>query len=228
MTDASRVLRLREGLPDNTVSQILEDNIGRLWLGTSRGIACVSKRRLEDVAAGKSSSLYPQVFGRADGMLSEECTGGFGPAGLKTRSGLLWFSTMKGVTVVDPRIQPAPILPAPKPILEEVLVDGNPNAISRTWNPTNVSGAGDNSTLEMLRIIPGKHRIEFRYTAPSFDASELIRFRYRLEGLDTDWVDAGTRRRRLSTAICRPAITISTSTPATLTAFGPIVNRGWI
>ncbi len=183
----------REGLPDNTVSQILEDNNGRLWLGTGQGIACVSKRKLDDLAAGNISALYPQVFGRTDGMLSEECTGGFGPAGLKTKSGLLWFSTMKGVTVVDPRIQTA-ILPITKPILEEVLVDGNPSAILRTRNSKDASTAGDGSTLETLRIIPGKHRVEFRYTAPGFDAPEMVHFRYRLEGLDTDWVEAGTRR----------------------------------
>jgi ligand-binding sensor domain-containing protein len=43
----------REGLPDNTISQILEDDAGRLWLGSNRGIACVSKRQLDDLAAGK-------------------------------------------------------------------------------------------------------------------------------------------------------------------------------
>src|SRR5580692_6841793 len=44
------------------------------------------------------------------------------------------------------------------------------------------------------RIPPGGHRIELRYTGLSFNAPERIRFRYRLEGLDPDWVEAGTRR----------------------------------
>jgi signal transduction histidine kinase len=50
------------------------------------------------------------------------------------------------------------------------------------------------SGLEPLRITPGKHQVEFRYTGLSFDAPEQIRFRYRLEGLDNDWLEAGTRR----------------------------------
>jgi len=186
----------QEGLPD-IISQILEDNIGRLWLGTSRGIACVNKQSLDELAAGKINVLYPKIFGQAEGMLSEECTGGFCPAGLKSKSGLLWFSTLKGVVVIDPRVQPlAPL--APNTVLEDVLVDGVPDpmfhilsseAAGRSGQPGN--GAPQ---LETLRITPGKHRVEFRYTGLSFDAPNLIHFRYRLEGLDTDWVDAGTRR----------------------------------
>ena len=186
-----------EGLSDNTISQILEDNAGRLWLGTSSGIASVSKERLEELAAGKISSVYPQHFGRAEGMLSEECTGGFYPAGLKARSGLLWFSTSKGVAVINPRVQPAATL-MPNTVLEEVLVDGLPNTMFQVASSNaaqkNGQSGNANSQLETLRITPGKHRIEFRYTGLNFDAPESIHFRYRLEGLDSEWVDAGTRR----------------------------------
>jgi len=45
-----------------------------------------------------------------------------------------------------------------------------------------------------LRIPPGKHRVEFHYTGFNFDTPELIRFRYRVEGLEPVWTDAGTRR----------------------------------
>lgn len=187
----------REGLPDNTISQILEDAVGRLWLGSSRGIACVNKSRLDELAAGKIPLVLPQVYGRAEGMLSEECTGGFSPTGLKTRSSRLWFSTLKGIVVVDPRTQKTNA-PMPTVVLEEILVDGVPNPEFRgqksavraqNGNP----GTGE-SELEMLRINPGRHRIELRYTGLSFDGPELMRFRYRLEGLDADWVEVGTRR----------------------------------
>jgi len=190
----------REGLPDNTVSQILEDQHGRLWLGSSRGIVCVSKTELADLAAGKIPAIYPLVYGRTEGMLSEECTGGFSPAGLKTKSGLLLFSTLKGVVVVDPRPLVEETEP-PKVMLEEVLVDGVADAQFRRSAPTKggpIAGPGSQPAQPgELRISPGRHRLEFRYTGVSFDSPERVRFRYRLDSLDNDWLEAGTRRSAL-------------------------------
>jgi ligand-binding sensor domain-containing protein len=165
----------REGLPDNTISQILEDDAGNLWLGGDRGIVCVSKHELEDLAAQKIAAVYPQVYGRTEGMLSEECISGFFPIGLRTKSGLLWFPTQEGIVVADPHHQTTE-LPAPAVVLEETLVDGVPDA------------------SESLHLAPGKHRLEFHYTGLNFDAPERVRFRYRLEGLDSDWIEAGASR----------------------------------
>jgi ligand-binding sensor domain-containing protein/signal transduction histidine kinase len=185
-----------EGLPDNSISQILEDDMGRLWLGSSAGIACVNKTRLDELSAGKIRTIYPKIFGRAEGMLSEECTGGFCPAGLKTKSGLLWFSTLKGISVINPSVLAATTI-MPNTVLEEVLVDSVPepmlHASQLNVEGTGLTGAGS-SQNDTLRITPGRHQVEFCYTGLRFDAPELIRFRYRLEGLDSDWVDAGTRR----------------------------------
>ncbi len=188
---------MREGLPDNTISQILEDSAGRLWLGNNRGMARVTKRDLNELAQGKITAVYPKTYGLAEGMPSDECTGGFSPAGLKAKSGLLWFSTTKGIVVADARPHASDMI-APKVILEEVLMDGVPDAEFR--GPDSPSGQADvksetkETALETLHIPPGQHRIELRYTGLSFDAPERIRFRYRLEGLDPDWVEAGTRR----------------------------------
>ena len=187
----------REGLPDNTISEILEDDKGRLWLGSNRGIGSVSKYELEELATGKIPALSPQVFGRAEGMLSEECAGGFCPAGLKTTSGQLWFPTLKGVVVVDPPVHLSR-LPVPTVLLEEVLVDGVP---SSGFQVAGAASGKQSEKLEpaessprILKLGPGKHRIEFQYTALGFEAPERIRFRYRLESLDSDWVEAGNRR----------------------------------
>ena len=175
-----------EGLPDDAISQILEDDAGRLWLGTSRGIVCVTKSRLDDVASGQNAMVYPKLFGLADGMVSEECSSGFCPAGLKTKSGLLWFSTLKGLVVIDPRALPEVTQP-PKPVLEDVLVDGVGQPMGRG------SFAGTASAPDRLSVTPGKHSVEFRYIGLGFDQPELIHFRYQLEGLDTTWMDANTR-----------------------------------
>ncbi|MGA2244165.1 MAG: two-component regulator propeller domain-containing protein [Verrucomicrobiota bacterium] len=182
---------MREGLPDNTISQILEDDDGGLWLGGNRGIVRVRKQDLEDLAARKIPAVYPQIYGRADGMLSEECTSGLFPAGLKTSGGTLWIPTLKGIVVVDPRhIVTAP---APAVALEQTLVDGVPVAPVRSGAGAKPAGRGTTDE-ESLRLAPGKHTLEFRYTGLSFDAPERVRFRYRLEEADPDWVEAGTRR----------------------------------
>jgi ligand-binding sensor domain-containing protein/signal transduction histidine kinase len=186
-----------EGLPDNTVSQILEDGRGRLWLGTDRGLACISKADLDALASGRLATIYPQIYGRPEGMPSEECTGGFFPAGLKTRSGQLWFSTSKGIVVADAASQDGD-LPPPTVVLEEVLIDGLEAKVAGV-SPGTASGvAGETPALPgenpAIRIPPGRRGLEFRYTGLSLRAPERIRFRYRLEGLETDWVEAGTRR----------------------------------
>ncbi len=188
----------REGLPDNTISQILEDGAGRLWLGSNRGISCVSKRDLDALAAGKISGIYPQTFGRAEGMLSEECTGGFCPAGMKTASGLLWFSTLKGAVVVDPRLHLAKSS-APLVLLEELSVDGvlNPafHAANRAGAASSDSGHDSSSETETLGAWhPATIALNLNIPASVSMRRNKIQFRYRLEGLDSDWVEAGTRR----------------------------------
>jgi signal transduction histidine kinase/ligand-binding sensor domain-containing protein len=175
-----------QGLPDNGIRQILEDATDRFWLGTKRGITCISRKELDQVAAGAITLLHPQVYGRPEGMLSEECSAQGCPSALKTRSGLLWFSTAKGIAVVDPRSE-RPEPPAPAATLEEVLVDEAPVLNFESAPPARPGS-------KPLRIVPGKHRLEFRFSALNFEAPEQIQFRYRLDGLDPDWVQAGTRR----------------------------------
>ncbi len=185
---------IREGLPDNTISQILEDDDGNLWLGGNRGIARLKKSDLDDLAARKISTVYPQIYGRADGMLSEECVSGFSPAGLKTKAGALWFPTLKGIVLIDPghlaNSPPAAVA------LEQTLVDGSPVAHvpAPSSGDTNTPQKIEGDQYDSLRLAPGKHSVEFHYTGLSFDAPERMRFRYRLEGLDPNWVEAGTRR----------------------------------
>jgi ligand-binding sensor domain-containing protein/signal transduction histidine kinase len=171
----------REGLRDDTISQILEDDAGGLWLGGDHGIACVNKLELEKAAVGKSRPLFPRIYGHAEGMPSEECTGGFFPAGLKTKSGLLWFSTSLGVVVTQPQ-QHTNLMHPPAVVIEEVMVDGEP------------AGEDHQPQPGMLNVPPGKHRIELQYAGLGSDAPEELRFRYRLDGLDADWVEAGVRR----------------------------------
>jgi signal transduction histidine kinase len=204
---AGRIVTLTtsRGLPADTIAQILEDDAGYLWLGTYRGIARVSKSQFEDVVSGRTQSLSPRVLGLSDGMPSEECTGGYSPAGLKLSSGELCFATLKGIVMVDPP-RAWPITPPPPVRLEELLIDGvaqNPSSSPQAPNGHKLepldanrspSSASSSADRQLLFVAPGRHQFEFHYTGLNFGAPERIRFRYQLEGLDPGWVEAGTRR----------------------------------
>ena len=180
-----------QGLAAHTVSQIVEDDEGDLWLGSNRGIFRVHKNDLNQLAAGRLAFVHPRVFGVSDGMPIEECSSGFCPAGLKTRSGLICFSTVRGLVFLDPRRQETNA-PAPKILLEELLVNGQPHRVETTGP----GGLGNENTkgMALVRIPPGGRDVELHYTGISFAAPEKISFRYRLEGLDKNWVEAGGRR----------------------------------
>jgi PAS domain S-box-containing protein len=162
------------GLFDDAVSRILEDARGNLWMSGNRGIFRAGRSELNDFAEGRARSFNCIAYGLADGMESSECNGGSQPAGWKTRDGRLWFPTLKGAVVIDPnKSNPQP----PAVLIEQVLVKGRP-----------VDARGN------IELPPGQDDLEIHYTSPSFVAPEKIRFKYRLEGYNADWVDAGTRR----------------------------------
>jgi len=179
----------RQGLGDDIISQILEDDDGNLWLGCNRGIFRVRKSELNELAEGKRSFINPRGFGINDGMSAEECSAGSCPAGLKTKSGQLCFSTVRGLVLIDPR-QTQLDEPPPTVILEEILANGQPQSVSPHPIPIDLE---ENPPLA-LTLPPGLGEIEFHYTGLSFAAPQQIRFRYRLDGLDKDWSEAGTRR----------------------------------
>jgi hypothetical protein len=179
----------RQGLPDDTISQILEDAAGTLWLGCNRGIVRLAKSQFEEVVTGKVERVFPRVLGLADGMLSEECTGGYSPAGLKLQSGELCFSTLKGIVMVDPK-QVSLQSPPPRVLLEEVLMDGVPQGARGS---ASLQGGAAPSGSRLV-VPPGNHRLEFHYTGLNLTAPERVQFRCQLEGLDRGWLEAGTLR----------------------------------
>jgi signal transduction histidine kinase/ligand-binding sensor domain-containing protein len=166
----------RDGLFNDGVFQILDDGLGNFWISCNRGIYRVSKRELNEFADGTISRITSVSYGKVDGMLSAECNGGILPAGTKTRDGKLWFPTQDGVAVIDPKTIAYDSPPLP------VIIEGS--LLDRV--PTQSSG--------QLRITPGTENLEIQYTAPSFLKPESIHFKYRLEGLESRWVDAGSRR----------------------------------
>jgi diguanylate cyclase (GGDEF)-like protein len=170
------VITDRDGLFNNAQWSILEDNGGYLWLSCNKGIFRVKKAELNDFAAGKIPRVNSESYGTEDGMRSVECNGGGWSPGLKDHRGHLWFPTMAGVVEIDPRRLPTNVMPL-QPRISSVAADGK--SIDLVPEP---------------RIPLGTHQLDFHYTAPTFIGVGRVLFKYRLEGLDHDWVYAGTRR----------------------------------
>lgn len=165
------------GLGDDTVTTILEDDAGGLWMGSTRGVLRVSLRELNAFADGATRSVSCVTYGKADGLPTTDCSGGTQPAGWRTRDGRLWFPTSKGFAVVDPAALRRNELPPPV-VVESLVVDREPKAL----------GAG------AVELQPGSRAVEFHFTALSFVDPSKVKFRYRLEGFERDWVEAGARR----------------------------------
>lgn len=166
----------RDGLFNSGVFQILEDDHENFWFSCNLGIYRVTKRELNDFAEGKIQAITSVAYGKADGMLNQECNGGTQPAGIRARDGKLWFPTQAGVAIVDPdavnfNSHPPPVM------IESALVDRQARDVNRS-----------------VRIEPGQTNLEIHYTGLSFIKPEQVKFKYRLEGVDQDWVEAGTRR----------------------------------
>ncbi|MFA6958139.1 MAG: diguanylate cyclase [Thermoanaerobaculia bacterium] len=184
-TRGSGLIRLRgetadvvdsaHGLYDDVVYHVIDDGMGRLWMSSNRGIFFVWKREIDDLVAKRIPELHSVPFGRGEGMQNTECNGGSQPAGWKMASGEIWFPTLRGAAIVDPRR----VIPDPRPpavIIEGVDVDGEPRA-----------------TGGELKLSSANRRLEIRFTGMSLASPERLEFRYRLVGYDDAWV---TRRER--------------------------------
>jgi signal transduction histidine kinase/ligand-binding sensor domain-containing protein len=176
-----------QGLLASIISQIADDGAGNLWMGSHHGILRASKSDLNRCADGQVKSVRCLSYGKAEGLASQKCSGGFQPGVCKTADGRLWFPTSRGLAVIDPRNFTTNTVPPPA-VIEELIVEGKPVKL-----PPPVTG--DRSAAAAALAIPaGKQRFEIRYTGLSFAAPEKVRFRYKLDGLEDEWVDAGTRR----------------------------------
>jgi ligand-binding sensor domain-containing protein len=173
------IFSTRNGLIDNTVSMVIEDANGNFWLNGNAGITRVPRQDLNDVAEGRRDSVDVGWLGMAEGMKNREGNGGGQPSGWQTKDGRIWFPTLEGVVMVDPKeLRPAP----PSVVIEEARADDRPLDL-------------DGET----HLGPGAGKLEFAYTAFAYGNPGSLRFKVLLEGYDTDWVDAGDRRQRAYT-----------------------------
>ena len=175
--------RIRNGRPtpicqelvNTVVMSMVPDNRGNLWLDSHRGFIRVSRASLNDFADGKSSELDGTVFDGLESVKTIDNTE-IEFVGCKANDGSIWFPTPQGAVKIDPDDMPTNSTPPPVRIQKIVA-----NGIELTNSASN-------------QIPPGKGELAFQYTGLSFIAPQKIQFRYKLEGYDTEWIEAGMRR----------------------------------
>ena len=175
-----RTVNAQQGLPADQVFAILGDSYNRIWIAGFAGIAAVDKKSLADWAAGGRSKINPIVYQIAVGHT------GFGlnifPNAAQTADGHLWFSIADGLCEITPPDTAATHAFRFPVVVEDVNIDG-----AHHLEPARAEQG-------RVRIAPGARSIELRYTALTLSKPETLQFRYRLDGVDNDWVSADTRR----------------------------------
>ena len=167
-------LTSKSGLPCDAVQWSIEDDAQSLWLKMPCGLVRVTRAEWEAWRADPTRTVRPAVFDSSDGVRSFSTAGSLSPRVAKSADGKLWFPVYDGVSVVDPRHLPHNDLRPPVNV-EKIIAD----------RKTYAGGA---------KLPPLVRDVEIDFSALSFVAPEKNRFRYKLEGRDPDWVDAGTRR----------------------------------
>ncbi|GAB3505343.1 ligand-binding sensor domain-containing diguanylate cyclase [Pseudoxanthomonas daejeonensis] len=166
----------RAGFHGDAVFALLDDGRGNFWFSSNRGIGRIAKADLQALDDGSKPQVEPRWFGTADGMLNAQGNGASQTPAARSDDGRLWFGTAKGVVVVD--LDSMQGNPQPPPVtVERMLVDGV-----------------DVDPLDPGRLGPGVERLELQFAAMSYVAPSAVRYRYRLEGFDRGWNQAGSLR----------------------------------
>jgi ligand-binding sensor domain-containing protein/signal transduction histidine kinase len=172
-------LTVEDGLPSDRIQSIIDDAEGRLWLSTDNGIVGIApKKVIEGYERGRSPPLWCEHLSLAEGLANRVCSGSGQPVSARTSDGRIWFPDYEGVAVLNPHGIPTKS-DAPSVWVETVLAEGKPLTIPRSGElqaPSSVS------------------RFEFDYTAPDIASPQNVRFRYKLDGMDHEWVEAGPER----------------------------------
>jgi signal transduction histidine kinase len=159
-----------------------------LWLSSHSGIWRASKEELNRYADGEIQSVRWLGYGKAEGLASQTCAGGFQPGATRAPDGRIWFPTPKGIAIVDPANVSTNNAPPPV-VIEEMLADEKPVDL----RPLGHSG-GPQSPSNAVCIPPGKQRFQIHYTALSYVSPDKVQFKYRLKGREEQWNDVGSER----------------------------------
>src|SRR5208283_137362 len=173
-----RVITLtsKNGLPCDGVNWVMEDNDRSLWLYMACGLVRIARSELDAWVGDSKRSVQTMVFDSSDGVRSRALPGPYGRKVTKSLDGRIWFSPPDGVSVIDPRHLPFNKLPPPV-YVQQITADDKKYEASQG-----------------LRLPPRVRDLSIDYTTLSLVAPEKVRFRFKLEGQDSNWREVVNNR----------------------------------
>lgn len=170
-----RQITREQGLYEDFVYAMVPDKLGNFWMDSSRGIYCVSQSELNAVADGTAQRLHCTVLEGEDVVKGND-KGQAEWFGCRSLDGLIWFPSSKGLIMIDPAHvwnNPVPAVVS----IDRVRINGREYPSGH---------------LPVLQ--PGPGNLEFDYSALDYRAPLKVQYRYRLNGYDSAWANAGNRR----------------------------------
>lgn len=174
---SSFLFSIRQGIYDDEIFGVVPDEAGRIWLACSRGIFFVDRKELLRCAAGEMLRVESRPFSPTESLRTVECQRGVQPAAVKMADERIWFSTNHGVLIMTPTNVQRNLGP-PHVLIEEMQANGQ---------------IVDADALHSI-LARGRANVTFRYLATTYVVPQRVSFRYRLDGFDRDWIEAGHRR----------------------------------
>jgi ligand-binding sensor domain-containing protein/signal transduction histidine kinase len=163
------------GLIDSLVYQLFISNNTDLVVSCNVGVYSIKMKELNDFADGKTKGpLRLIVYERKNGSSVVECNGGNQPSGWKLKNGEIWISTLSGVASIHPEKTETNDI-KPLTIIDKVFLDNK-----------QIDFAGS------IEVPPGTDILQIEYSAQSFLNPQKNKYKFMIEGIDSDWIDAGT------------------------------------
>jgi len=166
--------RVTDGLASHSIYDIQEDRHGRFWMSGPNGISVLNRHELDAFAAGKLHHLSLSFFSTSTDAEPVQMFGGMQTAGVLTPEGDVWYPTNRGlIHIAHSAVMIRPLAPL---VINSVRADGR-----------------DVNTQRGITLPPGDSRLEINYASVMMRSQEAMRFKYKLEGLDKNWNEAGSR-----------------------------------
>lgn len=165
---------IKQGLNNNSVFDIVEDEHGNFWLPTPKGVMQAKKSEFEEIIAGKRKLLNTNFYGKEAGLKNNECIGA--TKTFQDSDETIGFLTMGGVSFLNPNNLTVNTI-RPKLRIESISLD----SLIIDFN-------------QKITIEPHVKRIVIKYTAFSYKAPHKLKFKYKLEPYDNVWIEGDANR----------------------------------